>query len=51
MAAKQTNMLLGRLVEHHEAFDPLPTKDAQWAIQNPKDAAALFEERILRDQV
>ena len=41
MAAKQTNMLLGRLVEHHESFDPLRTKDAQWAIQNPKDAAAL----------
>ena len=40
MAVKQTPMLLGRLVEHQEYFNPLPTKDAQWVIQNPKDAAA-----------
>ncbi|MBI2591094.1 MAG: hypothetical protein HYW34_00210 [Candidatus Brennerbacteria bacterium] len=41
MAAKQTVMLMGRLVEHQEHFNPLSTADAQWAIQNPKDAAAL----------
>ena len=41
MAAKQTPMLLGRLVEHQGCFDLLRTQDAQWAIQNPKDAAAL----------
>ncbi|MEK7076871.1 MAG: hypothetical protein AAB967_01425, partial [Patescibacteria group bacterium] len=41
MSAKQTPMLLGRFVEHQDRFSPLPTKDAQWAIQNPKDAAAL----------
>ena len=41
MAAKQTNMLLGRLVEHQDCFDPLSTRDTQWAIQNPKDAAAI----------
>ena len=41
MAAKQTAALLGRFVEHQDHFNPLPTEDAQWAIQNPKDAAAL----------
>lgn len=41
MSAKQTPMLLGRLVEHQTHFDALPVKDAQWAIQNPKDAATL----------
>ena len=41
MSAKQTPMLLGRLVEHQKYFDPLPTADAQWAIQNPKDVATL----------
>jgi hypothetical protein len=41
MAAKQTPMLLGRFVEHQEYFNALPTGDAQWAIQNPKDAAEL----------
>jgi hypothetical protein len=41
VAAKQTPMLLGRFVEHQEYFNALPTGDAQWAIQNPKDAAEL----------
>lgn len=41
MAAKQTAVLVGRLVEHQAYFNPLPTNDAQWAIQNPKDAVAL----------
>ncbi len=41
MAAKQTPILLGRFVEHQSHFNPLPTEDAQWAIQNPKDAAVL----------
>lgn len=41
MTAKQTATLMGRFVEHQEYFNTLPTKDAQWAIQNPKDAAAL----------
>ncbi len=41
MAAKQTPMLLGRFIEHQHHFNPLSTEDAQWAIQNPKDAAAL----------
>jgi hypothetical protein len=41
MSAKQTPMLLGRFVEHQENFNSLPTGDAQWAIQNPKDAAVL----------
>jgi hypothetical protein len=41
MAAKQTPILLGRFVEHQNHFNSLPTEDAQWAIQNPKDAAAL----------
>jgi hypothetical protein len=38
MSAKQTPMLLGRFVEHQDHFNPLPTADAQWAIQNPKIA-------------
>ena len=42
MAAKQTPMVMGRLVEHQEYFNSLATKDAQWVIQNPKDAAGLF---------
>ena len=41
MAAKQTPILVGRFVEHQSYFNPLPTEDAQWAIQNPKDAVAL----------
>jgi len=41
MAVKQTPSLMGRLVEHQEYFNALPTSDAQWAIQNPKDAAEL----------
>ena len=41
MAAKQTPILLGRFVEHQQHFNSLPTADAQWAIQHPKDAAAL----------
>lgn len=41
MAAKQTPTLLGRFVEHQEYFNALPTGDAQWAIQNPKDAAEI----------
>ena len=41
MSVKQTPTLLGRFVEHHDYFNPLPTEDAQWAIQNPKAAAAL----------
>lgn len=41
MTAKQTATLMGRLVEHQDYFNPLPTEDAQWVIQNPKDAAAL----------
>jgi hypothetical protein len=32
---------MGRLVEHQEYFNALSTSDAQWAIQNPKDAAEL----------
>ena len=48
MAAKQTSMLLGRLVEHQAHFDPLSTYDAQWAIENPKFAAALCVEAIKR---
>lgn len=48
MAAKQTPMLLGRLIEHQEYFNPLPVKDAQWAIQNPKKAVALCVEAIKR---
>ena len=41
MAAKQTPILMGRLVANQQYFNPLPTEDAQWAIRNPKDAAAL----------
>ncbi|OGZ52786.1 MAG: hypothetical protein A3B25_02935 [Candidatus Ryanbacteria bacterium RIFCSPLOWO2_01_FULL_48_26] len=41
MTAKQTPILLGRFVEHQDYFNSLLTEDAQWAIQNPKDAAAL----------
>lgn len=41
MAAKQTATLMGRLVEHQEYFNPLPSADAQWVIQNPKIAATL----------
>ena len=41
MSAKQTPMLLGRFVEHQGFFNSLPTDDAQWAIQNPKDAVTL----------
>ena len=41
MAAKQTAVLVGRFVEHQAYFNPLSTNDAQWAIQNPKDAVAL----------
>jgi hypothetical protein len=41
MAAKQTSILVGRFVEHQNHFNPLSTQDAQWAIQNPKDAVAL----------
>lgn len=46
MAAKQTAALMGRFVEHQEYFNPLPTKDAQWAIQHPKDAVALCVKAI-----
>lgn len=41
MSAKQTSTLLGRFVEHQTSFNSLPSVDAQWVIQNPKDAAAL----------
>ena len=46
MAAKQTPILVGRFVEHQNHFNPLSTVDAQWAIQNPKDAAALCVKAI-----
>lgn len=40
MNAKQTNTMVGRLVEHQSEFRGLSTENAQWVIQNPKEAIA-----------
>lgn len=47
MATKQqVPVLAARLVEFQEEFSNLPTEDAQWAIMNGKDAAALCAQAI-----
>ncbi|MFZ2975761.1 MAG: hypothetical protein WA055_04030 [Candidatus Moraniibacteriota bacterium] len=46
MDAKQINTMMGRLVEHQSEFSGLPTADGQWAIQNPKEAIAIFNNAI-----
>lgn len=47
MPAKQTPLLLGRLVAHQRFFNPLSTAAAQWAIMKPKEAVALFVAAIM----
>ncbi|HEY4515989.1 MAG TPA: hypothetical protein VJH67_02255 [Candidatus Paceibacterota bacterium] len=42
MTEQQTPKLMGVLVEHQDAFSPLPIEDAQWVIRNPKEAISLF---------
>ncbi|MEX2436712.1 MAG: hypothetical protein WD471_00935 [Candidatus Paceibacterota bacterium] len=39
---KQLSKLLGILVEHMFFFKDISTEDAQWVIQNPKEAISLF---------
>ncbi len=46
MNEKQSDKLVGIFVEHRTEFLGLSTEDAQWAIQNPKDAVALSVEAI-----
>ena len=47
MATKQQiPVLVGAIVSNQEAFAPLPTDDAQWAIENPADAIALAVKAI-----
>lgn len=47
MATKQqVPVLAARLVEFQEEFSSLPTEDAQWAIMNGKEAAALSAKAI-----
>jgi len=47
MATKQqVPVLAARLVEFQEEFLSLPTKDAQWAIMNGKEAASLLSKAI-----
>ncbi|MDP1884254.1 MAG: hypothetical protein Q8L10_02700 [Candidatus Moranbacteria bacterium] len=46
MNAKQISTLFGRLVEHQSELDSLNTEDAQWVIQHPKEAIALFSNAV-----
>jgi hypothetical protein len=46
MNEKQSDKLMGILTEHRAEFLGLSTEDAQWAIQSPKEAIALFVEAI-----
>jgi len=51
MNAKQISTMTGRLVEHQSEFRGLSTKNAQWVIQNPKDAVALFVEAVQKREL
>ena len=44
---QQIPVLAARLVEFQEEFSNLPTEDAQWAIMNGKEAAALCAQAII----
>lgn len=46
MDEKQRNKLMGIMVEHQGLLKGLSTSDGQWAIQNPKQAIALYVEAI-----
>ncbi|MFH0891209.1 MAG: hypothetical protein V1867_00345 [Candidatus Falkowbacteria bacterium] len=46
MTEQQISVLVARLVEHQSAFRSLPTDDAQWVIQNTKQAIAVCVEAI-----
>jgi len=43
---QQIPVLLARLVEYQSVFNSLPTEDAQWLIQNTKEAIAVCIEAI-----
>jgi hypothetical protein len=44
----QLRKIASVLVEHQDAFERLPTEDAQWLIQNPKKAIELMGNAISR---
>lgn len=46
MTEQQIPVLTAKLVEHQSAFNVLSTGDAQWVIQNTKQAIAVFIEAI-----
>lgn len=48
MTEQQIPKLAAVLVEHQDCFSELSTEDAQWAIQNPKKAIALYVEAIAK---
>ena len=50
MNAKQISTMVGRLVEHQSNFSGLSSEDAQWVIQNPKEAISLIAEAIMHRQ-
>lgn len=43
---QQIPVLVARLVEYQLAFSELPTDDAQWVIQNTREAIAIFNKAI-----
>lgn len=45
-STKQTNMLMGRMVEHQFLLKELPVEVAQWGIENPKIVLSLLENSI-----
>lgn len=51
MTEKQIPKFVACLVEHQSEFAGLATADAQWAIQNPKEAVALFVKVIQGNNV
>lgn len=46
MNEKESDKFMGILVEHRSEFLGLSTDDAQWAIQNPKEAIVMYVEVI-----
>ncbi|MFH0892376.1 MAG: hypothetical protein V1867_06365 [Candidatus Falkowbacteria bacterium] len=49
MNEKQSNKMMGILVEHQSEFSGLTSPEGQWVIRNPKLAIALFVE-VIRNQ-
>jgi hypothetical protein len=51
VSEEEIGKLAKALVEHQRHFGAMPTDDRQWAIQNTKDAIALFAEAVRQNRI